>query len=208
MRTAAVQRAKRLDTYGKALSLAPNRSYLHVQRARVLETANRNDEAIAAYDAALNGDSPDDSYGIARAKLLDKQGRAGEAEAALLAIGEKCESYRLDDVLTALAEIGSTQHEDRLIAAALARNAEDPASIYEIQAQRLFKRGDYAKSLEAVDRALKGSGLSDWSMSSLITLKGQSFEHLDRRADAKAAYKKALEIYRDNYDAKTRLKAL
>ena len=41
-----------------------------------------------------------------------------------------------------------------------------------------------------------------------MVLKGQSFENLDRKADAKAAYKRALEINRDNYDAKTRLKAL
>jgi tetratricopeptide (TPR) repeat protein len=197
-----------LATFDKAIGLAPNRSYLHAQRARVLESAQRYDEAIGAWDNAQRGDSADDGYAISRAQVLVKQGRGAEAEQALIAIGERCESYRLDDVLTALAEIGATQHEDRLIASALQRNHDDPSTIYEVQAQRLFKRGEYAKSLEAIDRALKGPNHSEWATSNLITLKGQSFEQLDRRADAKAAYKKALEINRDNYDAKTRLKAL
>jgi len=85
---------------------------------------------------------------------------------------------------------------------------DDAASVHEVHANRLFKRGEYARSLEAVDRALKGTSQSEWTISNLIVLKGQSFEQLERRADAKAAYKKALEINRDNYDAKTRLKAL
>ena len=41
-----------------------------------------------------------------------------------------------------------------------------------------------------------------------MALKGQSLEQLDRRADAKAAYKRALELDKDNWDAKSRLKAL
>jgi tetratricopeptide (TPR) repeat protein len=197
-----------LETFGKAITLAPNRSYLHAQRARVLEAAQRYDEAITAWDAALRGDSPDDGYGISRTNILVKQGRNSEAETALLAIGEHCESYRLDDVLTALAELGATQHEDRLIASALERHRDDAATVHEVHANRLFKRAEYARSLEAVDRALKGTSQSEWTISNLNVLKGQSFEQLDRRADAKAAYKKALEINRDNYDAKTRLKAL
>lgn len=197
-----------LDLFGKALALAPNRSYLHAQRARVLETGKRYDEAVGAWDAALRGDSGDDGYAVSRAKCLFALGRGAEAETSLVAVGEACESYRLDDVLTALIEIGAPQHEDRLLASALQRNRDEPATVYEIQAQRLLKRGDYARSLEAADRALKGANQSEWSMSNLHTLKGQAFEHLDRRADAKAAYKKALDIYRDNYDAKTRLKSL
>ncbi|HEY0253987.1 MAG TPA: sporulation protein [Kofleriaceae bacterium] len=197
-----------LDLFGKALALAPNRSYLHSQRARVLETAKRYDLAIGAWDQALRGDSPDDSYAISRARCLHELGRGAEAESSLVAVGEACESYRLDDVLTALAEIGAPHHEDRLLASALERNREDPATVYEIQAQRWFKRGDYTRSLEAVDRALKGTNQTEWSLSNLHSLKGQVFERLERRADAKAAYKKALDIYRDNYDAKTRLKAL
>ncbi|MBS1120294.1 MAG: SpoOM protein [Deltaproteobacteria bacterium] len=200
--------AEALQTFDQAIALAPHRSYLHTQRARVLETMNRDDEAIAAWDAAQAGDSPDDGYAISRAKVLVKQGRRDEAEAALLAIGERCESYRLDDVLTALVDMDAPQHEDRLIARALERNQDDPFTIHEVHAQRLFKRGEHAKSLEAVDRALKGPNHSEWSLSNLILLKGQSFEHLERRADAKAAYKKALDINKDNYEAKTRLKAL
>ncbi|MFT3695094.1 MAG: sporulation protein [Kofleriaceae bacterium] len=197
-----------LDLFGKALALAPNRSYLHTQRARVLETAQRYDEAIGAWDAALRGDNADDSYAVSRAKCLAKLGRTAEAETSLVAVGEACEAYRLDDVLTALTEIGATQHEDRLLAAALERHRDDAATVYEIQAQRWFKRGDHARSLEAVERALKGANQSEWSMSNLYTLKGQVCEGLDRRADAKVAYKKALDFYKDNYDAKTRLKAL
>jgi tetratricopeptide (TPR) repeat protein len=197
-----------LETFDKAVSMAPHRSYLHVQRARLLETMQRPADAIAAYEAALRGDSPDATYGIARAKLVNAQGRRGEAESALVAIGESCESYHLDDVLSALVDIGAPQHEDRLIAAALQRNQDDPFSVHEVHAQRLFKRGEYAKSLDAVDRALKGPNHSTWSLSNLMSLKGQSFEHLDRRGDAKAAYKKALDINKDDYEAKTRLKAL
>lgn len=197
-----------LEMFGKALALAPGRSYVHAQRARVLESAQRHDEAVAAWDAALRGDSGDDSYAVSRAKCLFALGRGAEAESSLVAVGEACESYRLDDVLGALIEIGAPQHEDRLLASALQRNREEPATVYEIQAQRLLKRGEYARSLEAAERALKGVNQSEWSVSNLHTLKGQAFEHLDRRADAKAAYKKALDIYRDNYDAKTRLKAL
>lgn len=198
-----------LGLFAKAISLAPNRSYLHAQRARVFESAQRHDEAIGAWDAALRGDAADDSYAVSRAKCLSKVGRGAEAESSLVAVGEACEAYRLDDVLTALAEIGATQHEDRLLASALERNRQDPATVYEIQAQRWLKRGDYARSLEAVERALKGTtSQSEWSLSNLHTLKGQVCEHLDRRADAKASYKKALDIYRDNYEAKTRLKAL
>lgn len=197
-----------LQTFDKAISLAPNRSYLHAQRARVLETMGHDADAIGAWDNALRGDYPDHGYAISRAKLLVKQGRRSEAEGALVAIGEACEAYRLDDVLSALVDIGAPQHEDRLIAHALQRNQDDPFSVHEVHAQRLFKRGDYARSLEAVDRALKGPNQSAWSLSNLMSLKGQSFEHLDRRSDAKAAYKKALDINKDNYEAKTRLKAL
>jgi tetratricopeptide (TPR) repeat protein len=197
-----------LTTLAKALSLAPNRSYLHAQRARILETEARFDEAIGAWDAALRGDSADDSYAISRAQVLVKMARGAEAEAALVAIGERCEVYRLDDVLCALAELGARQHEERLIASALARHPDEAASVHEVHARRLFERGEYARSLEAADRALKGGNQSEWSLSSLSVLKGQSLENLDRKADAKAAYKRALELDRDNYDAKTRLKAL
>jgi len=197
-----------LQTFDQAIALAPDRSYLHAQRARVLESANRLDEALATWDRAQAGDSPDSSYAIARAKVLARQGRNAEAEAALVAIAESIESYRLDDVLSALAELGAPQHEERLLARALELHRDDPFSIHEIRAQRLFKRGEYERSLAAVDAALKGPNQSEWSLSNLLALKGQSFEHLDRKADAKVAYKKALDIYKDNYDAKARLKAL
>lgn len=200
--------AEALKTFDKALSLAPNRSYLHSQRARVLETMSKFDEAIAAWDNALKGDSPDQGFAVSRAKVLVKQGKKDEAEAALLTIGEAGDRYRLGEVLDALVDLGAPQHEDKLIAKALTINQDDPFAVHELRAQRLLKRGEYEKTLEAADAAMKGPNLGEWSLSNLMTVKGQALEHLKRTADAKVAYKKALDIYKDNYDAKTRLKAL
>ena len=197
-----------LQTYDHALTLAPQNSGIHGQRARVLEALDRIGDAIAAYEAASRGDSPDDDYAISRAKLLARQGRGQEAEVELCAIGERCATYRLDDVLTALDELGARQHEERLFARALERFRGDELPVHELHAKRLFKRGEYARSLEAVDRALARNSDSPWVAANLMALKGQSLEHLDRRADAKAAYKRALELDKDNWDAKSRLKAL
>ena len=200
--------AEALQTYDHALTLAPQSSSIQGQRARVLESLGRVPDAIAALEAAQRGDSPDDDYAITRAKLLARQGRKQEAESELCAIGERCPSYRLDDVLEALEELDATQHEDRLLARALQRFRGEEQPVYELQAKRLFKRGDHARALEAVDRALACTTDSPWITASLMTLKGQSLERLDRRADAKAAYKRALELDKDNWDAKQRLKAL
>ena len=196
-----------LQTYDHALTLAPQSSSLHSQRARVLEALGRPGDAIAAYDAASRGDSPDDDYAISRAKLVGKQ-NPQQAEAELVAIADACAYYRLDEVLVALDELGARGHDDALIARALTRLPEHEAALHELHAKRLFKRGDYARSLQAVDRALVRASDSTWQEANLMALKGQSLEHLDRRADAKAAYKRALELDKDHWDAKQRLKAL
>lgn len=200
--------AESLGIFDKALTLAPNKSYLHSQRARVLTDLNRFDEAVAAYDAARKGDSPDLSHSIARAQVLIKAGKTQLAEAALLEVGESGDKYQLNEVLELLTSIGAGQHEDRLFAKALKVNEDDQFYVHEVLAQRLFKKGQYEQALEACERAMKAPHMSEWNLSSMIVLKGQALEHLNRKEDAKVAYKKALEVNKDNSVAKTRLKAL
>lgn len=197
-----------LEQFGQALSLAPNRSYLHAQRARVLEQLNKFDDAVKAYDAALTGDSPDASHGIARAKALHKLGRTADAEAALVKLGEDGDKWRLQELLETLGEFGITRHEDALISRALQVNQDDPYRVHEVKGHRLLKQGKYEAAIAAFDQAMKGSNLGEWNLSALMSARGQALEHLQRTDDAKLAYKKALEINKDNYEAKTRLKAL
>lgn len=200
--------AEALGFYDKAITLAPKKSYAHASRARTLAELGRFDDALASYDAALKGDSPDASFGILRAQVLVKAGRKPEAERALLLIGEAGDKYRLQELLEMLSDIGASEHEEALIAQALKVNEDDQFYVHEVRANRLFKRGMYEKAIEAADFAMKGLHLSEWNLSSLTALKGQALEHLNRKDEAKLAYKKALEINKDNYEAKTRLKAL
>ncbi|MCA3011678.1 MAG: sporulation protein [Myxococcaceae bacterium] len=197
-----------VETFDKAISMAPNRSYLHVQRARVLEYMNRFDDALTAWDNAIKGDAQDRSYVVSRARVLVKQGKKAEAEQALLALADEGDRHTLDSILETLAEIGAHQHEDALLARALTVNQDDPFGVHELRAQRYLKRGLYEKAIEAAEAAARGPNQSEWSLSNLMSLKGQALEHLKRTTDAKAAYKKALDLSKDNSDARLRMKAL
>lgn len=200
--------AEALQVFDKALTMAPKSSSLHGQRARVLVSMSRLDDAIAAYDNALTGDRPEGYYGIERAKTLAKANRKAEAEAALVAVAQSGDPWVLEQVLEALFDLGSTQHEEAIIAHAFKVNQDDPYRVHQVNADRLLKRQQYEKAIEAIDQAMKGTNHSEWTLSKLMGQRGQALEHLRRTDEAKLAYKKALEIDANNYDAKTRLKAL
>lgn len=85
---------------------------------------------------------------------------------------------------------------------------DDPYRVHQVNADRLLKRQQYEKAIEAIDQAMKGPNQGEWALSKLMAMRGQALEHLRRTNEAKLAYKKALDINGDNYEAKTRLKAL
>ena len=200
--------AEALQIFDKALGMAPSNSSLHSQRARVLVSLNRFDDAVLAYDNALKGDRASGSDGVDRAKVLVKAGRKAEAEAALLQVAQAGDVWVLQQVLEAFYELGTPQHEEAVIAQAFKVNQDDPYRVHQYNAERLLKRQQYEKAIEAIDQAVKGTNLGEWTLSRLMGQRGQALEHLRRTDEAKLAYKKALDIDADNHEAKSRLKAL
>lgn len=70
-----------LDAYGEASRLAPDRALPFVAIAGVLARLGRRDDALAAYDAALDRATGDEAALRGRAELLSAAGdRAGAAE--------------------------------------------------------------------------------------------------------------------------------
>jgi predicted RNA polymerase sigma factor len=80
--------------------------------------------------------------------------------------------------------------------------------VYEVKGKRLLTRKQPEKALEAFEAAMKSASISEYTLSKLMSFKGQALEQLGRKDDARASYKKALDISKDNYEAKTRLSAL
>ena len=192
---------------GKATELAPQNSGYFSLKARILDTLKRHDEAAAAYDKALAGDYPSSRLHMDKAEQLRKAGKKDAAIASYLAAGRMADAYNLGEILDQLAELGQPQHEAELIQLAKEKQPEDPTP-FQVEAERLLKSNSPAASLAALDLALRKDVNSDWTRSNLHCLKGKAFEALQKKPEAKQAYTDALAAYKDNSDAKARLKAL
>lgn len=191
----------------RAIELAPGRTDLWLTRANILEQMQKWTEAVDAYDKALGGDQPYTRIHVQKAGALIKAERQTDAAGVLLQAGKAGDQYCLSEILDALEGIGQVEHEEQLISLAV---RENPDSYYpwQTKAERSIKRSNAVAAITAVDTALSKDVSSDWARSQLWFLRGKALELQSQGDQAKQAYEKALESYKDHREAKDRLKAL
>jgi tetratricopeptide (TPR) repeat protein len=146
-----------LDAYSEAARLAPDRALPLVSIGSVLVRLGRTDEALAAYDAALERAPSDEAALRARIELLETAGDRVEAADTLdrLALVLDAAGRRADAVAQATRALGHAESRARrtglaaLIERAAAEASDDPAMATVLEQARGLLDGLVAGALDA-----------------------------------------------------------
>lgn len=196
-----------LQHSAKTVELAPGKTEVWLTRANIFEQKQGWSDAVSCYEKALAGDNPYTRIHVQKANALLKQDKKEDAVAALTVAGKAGDAYCLSEILDALDAAGRPEFEEEMIIEAIKQNA-DSYYPWQTKAERLMKRNAAAQAVTAIETALTKDVSSDWARGQLWFMKGKAFESLNKNAEAKTAYAKAVEEYKEHREAKDRLKAL
>lgn len=152
-----------------AVGLAPDMSFAHYVRARVLLDRNRPEEAGAAINEALRLDSFNPDYYAMLASIRFNQRRwpdalqAAENGLSITADHSSCANLRA----MALVQLGRRDEAGAAIGQSLARDPHN-AVTHANQGWALLNKGEHKKALEHFREALRLDPELDWARSGMV----------------------------------------
>jgi tetratricopeptide (TPR) repeat protein len=196
------------------VSTHPDLPVVHYQLGALLARTGRLDEAIEAFRSAreLRPDAPDLALALADALM-----RAGQAEAAQeqadagVALAKTGDAKQRATAYEMAARVALARQDPEAAARhAEAARAADPALPMTafVRGRLLYEEGDYASAAGAFSEAVAASRDGGTPLAELQLYLGESLAHLDRYAEAEAAYREELRAFPRNIQAYTSLAML